>query len=94
MSGKADSKVDGWQAERCTHFGRKPRVGRWQRRPYPLVEPSQDHEVGALQTRFQETPDEDPRVTAVGRPHRLGVKHLPEQWNGVVGCHHELRGCR
>jgi hypothetical protein len=70
VRGQADPPLQRRQAELVPDARREPRVGRRQRRPGAFVEAAQDHQVGLLQPRLEQAPDEDARMLAVRRPHR------------------------
>ena len=96
VRGKADAELEPRQAEVRADLRRQPRIGRGQRRPHALVQPAEDHQVGLLQPRFEQAPDEDARMAAIGRPDGLRVEQLAQQRHGVVGARRSagaLRRC-
>ncbi|MFN3388744.1 MAG: hypothetical protein ACK40O_07400, partial [Allosphingosinicella sp.] len=62
MRGKADAPFQARQAELVADARRQPRVRRRQRRPAPLVEAGEDHQVRLLQPRLEQAQDEDARM--------------------------------
>ena len=59
--------------------------GAGKRRPDAFVEAAEDHQVGALQPRFEQAPDEDARMPAIRRAHRALVEQLAKQRHGIFG---------
>ena len=78
------------QAEIGAEAGRQPGIGCGQGGPDAFVEPGEHHQVGMLQPRFDETPDEDPRMLAIRRPHR-NRRHQPFDHVGKLPWRHALR---
>ena len=91
VRGKPDPEFERRHAELGADLGRQPRIGRGQRRPDAFVQSAEDDQVGALQPRFEQAPDEDARMTAVGRPHGARVEQLAQQRHGVVGADDRAR---
>ena len=85
VRGKPDAGLERRHPERRANLGRQPRIGRGKRRPHAFVQSAEDHEVGALQPRFEQAPDEDARMPAIGRPHRLRVEQLAQQRHRIFG---------
>ena len=92
MRRKPGAKVEPGKPEIGANPGCKPRIGRRERWPHAFVHPTQDHHIGLLQARFEQTPDEDPRMTAVGRAHRALVEQLAKHRSRVVGVEQQRRG--
>src|SRR3546814_10824884 len=72
------------QAEQAADAGGQPRVRLGRGGPAPLVEPAQYHQVGALQPRFEQAPDEQARMPAIGGAHARLRQYLP-QHRGKIG---------
>ena len=85
VRGKADPELQRRHAERRANLRRKPRIGRWKRRPNSFVEAAEDDQVGALQPRLEQPPDENPRMPAIRRPNRALIEQLPKQRHRVLG---------
>ena len=85
MRGRPDAKIEPGQPQIGADLGREPRIGCGRRRPHALIEAPEHHQVRLLQPRFQETPDEDARVSAIGRPHMLPLEQVAEHGHGVLG---------
>ncbi len=82
---EADAELEARHPEIGADLWRKPRVGRRKTWPDAFVEPAQHNEVGLLQPGFEQAPDGDSRMPAVGRPDRSLVEKLPEQRHRVRG---------
>src|SRR3546814_6621621 len=61
VRGEADAPLQARQAELGPNARRQPRIGRRQGGPGAFVEAGKDHQVGMLEPRFQQAPDEDAR---------------------------------
>lgn len=72
------------EAQHPPDTGSKPGVGALLRRPAPLVEPAQNHQIGALQPRLQQPPDEQPRMPAIGGADTLAAHQVGEH-RGEIG---------
>ena len=79
VRGKPDANVEPGQPEQAADTRRQPRIGARHRRPARLVEPAEHHHIGVLKPRFEQSPDTEPRVTAIGPPNRLGFEQLAQQ---------------
>ncbi len=66
MRRKADPEFQSRQPQIGANFRGEPRVGRRKRRPDTFVQAAQDHQIGPLQSRLQQAPDEHARMTAIG----------------------------
>jgi hypothetical protein len=79
VRGKANAGVLRWQAEFFAHGAGEEWVLHGRRRPDAFIEASEDHEIAALQPRFEQAPDGDARVP--GRLHRcdLVIVHQAQQ---------------
>jgi hypothetical protein len=69
VGGKADPALQRRQSQLGSQPRRQPWIGRRQRRPDPFVEAAEHHEIGTLQPRLEQAPDEDARMLTVRRPH-------------------------
>ena len=67
------------QADGCPHGPAEPGIGPGRGWPGTLVEAAQHDEIGALQPGFQKPPDEEPRMAAKARPHRLSSQQGIEE---------------
>ncbi len=75
-------------------FGASHGSGAGRRRPDAFVEPAEHHQIGLLQPRFEQAPDEHARMTAIGRPHALLVEQLAQQRHRVLGRHGQRQRLR
>ena len=55
--------------------------------PAALVHPAEDHQIGLLQPRFEQAPDRNSRVAAIGTAHRDRV----EQFGSAAAAHRRRR---
>ena len=85
MGGKADATLQRGQAQLRAQARREPRVRHWQSGPGTFVQPAEDEQIGVLQPRLQQTPDEQARVLAVRRPRRLTGEQALEQDRQLAG---------
>ena len=76
---QADAALRLRQAERGAHRPVDPRAGLDRRRPGALVQAAQHQKVGALQARFERSPDGEARMAAEARADDLGLEHGREQ---------------
>ena len=72
MRGEAGAEVEPGQAEVAADARGEPRVGARRGGPNAFVHPAEDHQIGLLEPRFEQAPDADPRVAAVGAADRDG----------------------
>ena len=79
MCRQADAALGLLQAERRPHRTIDPRAGLDRRRPRAFVQATQHEKIGALQSCFEGTPNEQARVTPEGGPDGLGLEHRGEQ---------------
>ena len=68
VRGKPDPEFEAGMP-RSPDLRREPWIGRRQAPASALVEPAEDDQVGALQPRLEQAPDEDARMAAIGRAH-------------------------
>ena len=79
MCGKPDAEIQPANQASARTFGGQPRIRGRQRRPDAFVEPAEDQQIGLLQPRFEQAPDENARMPTVRRPNRARIEHLPQQ---------------
>ena len=82
---QADPIIEPRQSEVHADFRSEPRIRRGRRRPHAFVEAAEHHEVRLLQPRFEQTPDEDARMPAIGRPDTLLFEEVAKNGHGVFG---------
>ena len=79
VRGYSDGALRQGNPELPPHLPGHPRVVLGRRRPAALVQTAENDQVGLLQSRFEETPDRQPRMPAEYRPHdRIGGQRLEQ----------------
>ncbi len=72
------------QAQQPPDPRREPGVGGRRGGPSSFVEPAEDHQVGALQPRFEQAPDEQAGMSAIGRPDAFLRQQLPQHVGEIL----------
>ncbi len=86
MRGEANASVLRGKPKLLAHDAGEKRILRWWRGPNAFVEASEDHQIAALQARFEQAPDGDARVAGGLHRRDLVVIHQAQQ--------HARRGVR
>ena len=74
VGGKADPELQARQARASSGFSAPATDRAPARRPDALIEPAEHHQVRLLQPRFEQSPDEDSRMAAIGRAHAAAAR--------------------
>ena len=91
MRRKPDPEVETGKPQHRADFWREPWVGRRQRRPHALVQSAENHQIGMLQPRFEQAPDEYPWVATVRRAHRARVEQVAQQRDPLLTIEDQVR---
>ncbi len=83
MRRRADAPLGRGQAEIPPHRPRQPGIAVGAGRPHALVQAAEHHEIGLLQARLEQAPDEQARMAAIGGPHHHAAQERFEQ-RGII----------